>query len=184
MRNKKLYYVLVAILAVAAVFGFYYLYRTAQRLQSQPPKPSSYLNEDFKISLEYPSYWLPDFSRGSYKNNPLYFKGIDGFFGIDAIGAAGILSVEDGARWLASSSLKPYGSKPEISTTTVDGEEAALVLPSDDQPPEKNGEAALVIKYPAPISIASNTFSFFMLYGDKNNIDDIASKLKFIGFGQ
>jgi len=54
-------------------------------------------------------------------------------------------------------------------------------LPSPDQPKEENGVVAMVVQYPRPVEIGKYAYLYFMLYGDKLHLREIANALKFVG---
>ena len=74
----------------------------------------------------------------------------------------------------------PYGLTPTVASTTIAGMEARLIAPSADQPPERNGEIAFVVRYPKPLRIENNGYFFFVLYGDPDHAQSIADTLSFI----
>jgi TolB protein len=59
----------------------------------------------------------------------------------------------------------------------VDGQEACLILPSDDQPEAMEGQAALVVTYPEPISIGDESYAFLILWADQDHIRRIAESV-------
>ena len=139
----------------------------------------------FGVSLEYPDNWLPNPDGAAFENVPLYYSGSDGFFGIDAVAAPPEASFGDVINSLILGKQRTtYGSEPSISSTTIAGMDARLVLPSDDQPEEAKNEAALVVKYPKPLKIRDNLYTFFMIYGDAKHIEKIGRTLEFIGFAE
>ena len=188
MQSYKKFFLAVILIALALVAVFYYLGNlvpanpNADKNQGEEPATRTYSNPNFGISLEYPSSWKPVVGKKEFRKIPLYYGGNDGFFGVDALGAnvTGQVSIDDVVRELVSDKSNPYGTSPSVSTPDEGKIEARLIVPSDNQPPEKNGEAALVVKYPKPKRIGNNTFLFFMLYGDKVHFGDIISSFKLI----
>lgn len=190
--EKKIIFIGVPVFAAMLMAVFYYLGNQIAPASSSTEKvpagngslPATllYSNQDFKVSLQYPSSWKAVTDKGGFKGKPLYFKGNDGFFGIDALGAnaSGAVSVDDVVKQLVSDKSNPYGTSPSITTPDTGEIESRLITPSPDQPPAKNGETALIIKYPKPVTIGTDTFLFLMLYGDKGHLGDIASSLQFI----
>lgn len=186
---KKLFLTAILLAAVLAAV-FYYL---GNLVPANPnvakdesltgaPATAQYLNPDFGISLEYPSSWRPVVGKKEFKKIPLYLGRTDGFFGIDALGASvkGQVSIDDVVKSLVSDKSNPYGTSPSIGTPDTGKIETRMIVPSDNQLPEKNGEAAFVLRYPKPKTIGDNTFPFFMLYGDKAHIGEIINSLKLI----
>lgn len=134
---------------------------------------STYTNNEYRISLEYPSSWKPN---KAYM--PEKFEGSDGFFLIAAV--AGVDSIDEVAGWDAYHKLKPYGSEPTIEKMTIAGQDARLILPSQDQPPEMNGQAGLIVRYPSPVTINNQVYRYFVLWADKDHIKSIGETIKFI----
>lgn len=131
-----------------------------------------YQSQKYRISLYYNSTWKP---------NPNYterYEGPDGFFMINAL-RGDATSIDIVVNYEVNQKLKPYGSAPQIISTIIDGEEAKLILPSKDQDPDFRNQAELIVRYPTPISINDNTYNYFVLYSDVNNIKNIGSTIKF-----
>lgn len=153
---------------------------TTEQNQIIEPTTSLYSNPDFGVSFTYPSSWQPVAGKKKFNNTPLYYGGDDGFFGIDAIGvnSSTKVSIDDIVRQLISDPSNPYGTSPSVTTPNTGKIEARLVAPSDNQPAEKKGEAVLIIQYPKPIIIGKSTVQFFMLYGDRAHLGEIAGTLE------
>lgn len=137
-------------------------------------KVTTYRNDEYGISLKYPSSWKPN---KAYM--PERYEGSDGFFQFVAV-AGGQSSIDEVASWDANHKLKPYGSKPTIEKLTISGQEARLIQPSEDQPFEMNGQVGLIIKYPNPIRINEEMYGYFELWSDKEHIRSIGETIKFI----
>ena len=107
------------------------------------------------------------------------WEGDDGFVKLDAV-TSGAGSAEDACTAMAEHGLEPYGSTPTIETLVIDGQEACLVLPSDDQAPELEDQAAIVARYPQAREISGETYAFVALYVDEPHVREIAGTLRFI----
>ncbi|MCM1989857.1 peptidase M56 [Oceanirhabdus seepicola] len=132
-----------------------------------------YYNKTYKMSLKYPAEW---------KLNPEYFNkysGTDGFFQISASSGKN-LSIDDIVKFDVNHLSKPYGTNPNIKKFKIQGVDARLIIPSNDQASEMNNQAALIVTYPKPIVINDTTYSYFVLWADKNHIVEISKTLKFI----
>lgn len=140
-----------------------------------------YHNEFFGVALEYPLAWQANLHRETTNGTPTWFSGKDGFFGIDA--AAGDDRNErffdDAINNIIHHKLMPYGKNPTVQQLVLRGQKARLVIPSDDQPAAMNQQSVLVVQYPNSITIAGNSFNFFVLYADKNHIHSIINTLQF-----
>ena len=139
-----------------------------------------YTNEVFKVTFRYPSSWHPNKDYMSNNGVSTRYDSTDGYFGIDA-GNAGKNNLADAITSVANHALHPYGDNPTIEKTTIDGMESAYILP------QGNGitDASLIVRYPRPIEIVSDSggkqnYTFFVLYGDKLHIKQIAATLSFI----
>ena len=53
-------------------------------------------------------------------------------------------------------------------------------LPSADQPAEMRNQAALIVKYPIPIEIESNSYEYFILWADSQHIQMLSKTLSFL----
>lgn len=63
-------------------------------------------------------------------------------------------TVDQVAESNANHKLKPYGNKPSIEKLEIQGLEARLIKPSDDQPKEEKDAAELIIKSPKVIQVS------------------------------
>lgn len=132
-------------------------------------------NKVYHVSLQYPSTWI---ANTAYSTPPRY-EGNNGFFQISAFDGKG-WTVDQVAENDANQILKPYGTKPSISNLVVQGQEASLIMPSNDQPKEEKEAAELIIKSPIPIIIGRNKYYYLLICADKNHIKEIAKTIKFI----
>ena len=107
------------------------------------------------------------------------WHGDDGYVQLDAV-SDDATSAEDACVALSEHSLEPYGSAPTIETVVIDGQEGCLVLPSDDQAPELERQAAIVARYPQAREIGGEAYEFVALYVDEPHVHAIASTLRFI----
>jgi len=132
-----------------------------------PKQWNIYTSEAYKLELKYPVRWL--------RVNDSFYEGLDGFFKILAINSSAAL--EDICETEAFHKLKPYGSHPEILRITVLDQPACLIIPSSDQPKEMNGQAAMVLLYPAPISVNNVEYNHLLLWADNLHIKEIIESL-------
>lgn len=130
---------------------------------------STFTSEAYKIKLNYPYRW-------SRIDNDRY-AGIDGFLHVSAISTDSDL--EKAGDVEAHHKLKPYGTHPVISRTTIDGHEACFIVPSDDQPMEMRCQSAIVAKYVRPPVVNGKSCQYLIVRTDKNHLKDIADTLEF-----
>lgn len=136
----------------------------------------TFTNLAYAISLQHPADWQPVPGYGSLDTGETRFAAINGFFGINAMDADGI---DEAAAAEAEHRLQPYGSQPTIETLQIQGQEARLILPSDDQPAGMQNQAAIIIRYPQPVNVVSTPCRYFVLWADWPHIRTIAQTLRF-----
>jgi Tol biopolymer transport system component len=136
----------------------------------------AYSNPVFGIPLEHPITWQAVEGYGTPELGETRFAGVNGFFHISAINAE---SLDTAAESEAGHHLQPYGSRPIIENTQVQGQEARLILPSVDQPEGLANQAALIVRYPEPVTISDSTYQFLVLWGDMSHIRTIAQTIRF-----
>ncbi|MCR4437206.1 MAG: peptidase M56 [Eubacteriales bacterium] len=163
-KKPAFWVIIIVVVAVcAAVIAFV----------ANPSESATYISEDYKISLKYPSHW---------ESNPNYierYEGKDGFFQVGAINGES-LSIDEVTKNDAFHKLNPYGSDPKIINRTIDGQEARLILPSADQPEEMRNQAGLIVKYPKAIKINGSLYYYFILWADEAHIEQIGNTLTFL----
>lgn len=130
---------------------------------------STFTSEKYGITLTYPYRW------SKIDNNR--YAGIDGFLHVYAVSTDAAL--EEACAIEAHHKLKPYGSHPVISQTTISGHEACFIMPSDDQPMEMRSQSAIVAKYVNLIEIEGKSCQYLIIRTDKNHLKNIADSLEF-----
>lgn len=130
----------------------------------------TYRNADFHVQFQYPFHWS--------KVDDERYEGSDGFFQISALAsdeAIGIVCHNE-----AFHQLLPYGTEPRIVKTQIQNQDACFIYPSQDQPSEMRGQAALIVKYPTPVVIDGTRYHYFVLWADQNHIDEIGRSVSFL----
>ena len=145
-----------------------------QNAQSRVPVIARYINYAYGVNLRYPSDWKPVGGQ-TYDR----YEGNEGFFSIGASGTGG-MTMDKVIVNEVDSPFKPYGTEPYTQTLTIDEQKAKLIMPSPDQDLSMHGQAVLIVEYPEPKVIGTQTYSFLILWADRNNIQDIASSLTFV----
>jgi TolB protein len=130
----------------------------------------TYSNTVYKVRFQYPSHWQ--------RVNDERYEGEDGFFQIAAI--ASDQSIDVVCQNEAFHQLNPYGTQPSIQHTQIQNQPACFIYPSQDQPVEMRNQAALIIKYPAPVLIDGTEYNYFILWADQNHIREISTSLSFL----
>jgi len=133
----------------------------------------TYSNPTFNVTLKYPVDWqhMPEYGER--------YGGADGFFEVSPAFSPE-LTVDEACELEANHRLKPYGSQPQVERLQVQGQEACLIWPSDDQVKDMRGQAALIVRYPEPVQIAGDVYGYFVLWADKNHIREIGKELRFV----
>jgi TolB protein len=140
---------------------------------SKTPRRRTFRNLEYKVQFQYPMNWVR-------QTNERY-EGTDGFFQIGAI--AGGSNIEEICHNEAFHSLLPYGSQPQIVSTTVQNQEACYIFPSVDQPLDMKDQAALIIRYPIPVVIQGEIYQYFILWASQEHIREIGQSLTFLNNG-
>ncbi len=145
---------------------------TALRWSSMAVSPlkKTYTNTTYNVRFQYPSHW----QRVTDERH----EGPDGFFQIAAIFSDETINTV--CQNEAFHQLLPYGTEPRIFNTQIEKQEACLIFPSEDQPFEMRGQAALIVQYPTPIQIDGKTYNYFILWADQNHISEISTTLTFL----
>lgn len=129
-----------------------------------------YSNAIYNVSFMYPANWTRIDSE--------HYEGANGYFILSALFADSPL--DEVCREHSRHELQPYGTNPKIERTKIQGREACFIFPSANQAPEWKGQAALILRYPRPISINRQPYNFFVMWAQKDFIRQIASTLKFL----
>jgi TolB protein len=134
------------------------------------PMKKTYSSTVYKVQFQYPSHWV--------RVTEERYEGQDGFFQLSAISTAD--TITEICHNEAFHQLLPYGSEPCIIKAQIQLEEACFIFPSEDQPPEMGGQAALIVRYPKPIQILGSTYNYFILWVDQEHLNEISSTLVFL----
>ena len=136
----------------------------------------SFSNPVFAVSLEHPVNWQPVPGYGGDENGEVRFAGDNGFFHISAMDAA--TGIDAVAANEAGHRLQPYDSHPTIESLQIQGQEVRLIMPSEDQR-GMGHQAALIVRYPQPVTISDVPCRYFVLWADYPHIRTIAQTLQF-----
>ncbi len=137
-----------------------------------PIPQAMYISQIYNVGFMYPGSWR--------RIEDTKYEGAEGFLHISAISSD--KPIDKVYKNEVSNNSNLYGTNPEISKLKVQEHEACLIMPSEDQRPEKKGQAALIVKYPKPIEISGQTHNYFILRSDKAHIKRIADTLRFLTF--
>lgn len=174
MDDSKIWTFLIGVLVLFTGVILFARHVTIQKQNSYQPVVARYSNYTYRINLRYPPEWQP-VGGGEYDR----YDGPDGFFGVSA-GGVGRISLADMVESETVSQKYPYGKTPTVLDLKIDGQEAKLIMPSPDQDPTKREQAELIVRYPEPVTIGTDTFNYFIFWADRTHIQDIASSITFI----
>lgn len=128
-----------------------------------------YRSDLFKVGFFYPANWL--------KVSDERYEGIDGYFQIAAISSDNTL--REVCRSEAFHQLKPYGSRPRVTSTRIHNQDACYIYPSTDQPPEMRNQAALIVTYPWTIEIGNAAYQYLIIWADADHINELGKNPRF-----
>ncbi|WP_407270794.1 LysM peptidoglycan-binding domain-containing protein [Radiobacillus sp. PE A8.2] len=145
-----------------------------------PVKWNYYFNQYYHVAFRYPSDW----QQTSYF--PVRYQGESGYFEVKSIIAARpsnpsqVTSIGDLANSYATNQNNPYGKNPTVEQGTINGQSAAIIIPSNDQAEDFNGRSALILQYPRPYPIGDGISHYLLIYTNKQYVKGIASTLKLL----
>lgn len=134
---------------------------------------NEFVSARYKVNFKYPKSW---------NKNPRYedkYEGETGFFEVDTF--EGTNDIDAAVKEQINEYYKPYGSNPTVRSFIVDGQPAKVIYPSEDQAEfYKDRDAAIVIKYPEPITIDGQQFDYVVIWVTKEYVPLIISTFKFV----
>ncbi len=142
--------------------------------QQIPESQKLYINPEYHFQLAYPAHWTK--IKGIYEER---YGANDGFFQFTAAGT-GLTKIDGISKQLMLHKLQPYGSKPRSCAMMIAGQPARLILPSQDQAPFLNRQAALLVHYPKPVKIGGTSYAYLLLWADEEHIYDLAQNIRFM----
>lgn len=140
------------------------------------PKPvldlvlQEFTSEVFGVNFQYPATW--------HRVNDVRYEGDDGFFQISAL--FGSDNIDEVCHAEAFQQSMPYGSTPRIIKSQNPYEQTCTILPSGDQPADMKDQAAYIAAYPSLMTIDGLNYNYFILWADKEHINEIAATLQFL----
>jgi hypothetical protein len=140
----------------------------------------TYIDDTYRVTLRFPSEWKRDpliyQDRPYFSSEPKPHSVVHNFQLL--VGGDKDTTPEQSCKSDAQHVLKPFGEKPTIHLTKVDGQSACLIFPSTDQ--GAPWYAAAFLKYPQPVEIEGDRYSILALYADKDYFPGIIRSLHFI----
>lgn len=134
---------------------------------------NEFVSTRYRVKFKYPKSW---------NKNPRYedkYEGETGFFEVGTF--EGTDDIDAAVKEQINEYYKPYGSNPTVRNFIVDGQPARVIYPSEDQAEfYKDRDAAIVIKYPEPITIDGQQFDYVVIWVTKEYVPLIISTFKFV----
>jgi len=142
---------------------------------SAAPEPwATWASDRYGVAVQYPGHWVDIDAYGGSRRGAE-----DGFVQLGAVGG-GVVGLDAVVTDAVQHKLTPYGTEPTVQELRVAGQDARLVLPSDDQPEGMAGEAVMFVAYPEPVTIDGSAYEYLSLYAAVDHIRDIADSLVFL----
>jgi TolB protein len=157
---------------------------TLQPLESIEPSPQvetsdaqrSISSEKFLVSMSFPGSWE---RVGDYEER---YQGSDGFVSLGAKATETFATIQSVCEDEMNHVLQPFGADPGVQYMLIDGQEACVIFPSDDQNPTMENVAEIVVRYPFTLTINGSSFSFAFLqvFVTRDYASEIIPTIQFI----
>jgi hypothetical protein len=126
--------------------------------------------------LERPPEWEADPAYSDPETGDTRFAGVTGYVQVAAVNASGL---DETVAAEAKHQLQPYGPQPVIENIQVDGQEARLITPSQNQPADGFRQAAVISRYPEPVEVSGQEYDLLIIWADPERIRAIAQTVRF-----
>jgi hypothetical protein len=139
------------------------------------PVPGDWAERSFYelgVALEFPAHWQPLSDAGNR------LGGDDGFVQIVALDSEG-WELEPACDPDAGHCQGLYGTEATVELLDVDGREACLIMPSDDQPEDLAGQAGLLVRYMRPDDSGGERAYFLQVWASQEHVRRIAGSVRF-----
>ena len=127
----------------------------------------------YDVTFKYPADWT---------KNPNYeerYDGPSGFFEVSELESFG-RSIDQVTKQEIDIPIKPYGTRPEVISTELDGEPARIIMPSSDQQKVFDREVAIIVKNKRPVSEGSDIYDYTVIWTNRDNLQTILDSFKFL----
>jgi len=132
----------------------------------------TYSSELFQATLQYPLGWHR--IEGDIEK----YRGADGFFQLSALPNKETM-IEEICEREATYYPLSYGTLPQLERWQVQGQDACLIWPAEDQSEDKRGQATLIARYPQPVQIRGKVHYYLILSADKYHLTEVGKTLRF-----
>ena len=139
----------------------------------------TYVDSTYQVMLRFPASWKrnPRYSNPYFGAEARLYTVTRGFFQLD-LAEDENAAPEQVCKGAAEHVLKPFGENPTIRRIKVQGQDACLVWPSEDQ--GAPWDAEVIVEYPQPLEIDGERWGLLELIADKDYILAIIRSLKFL----
>ncbi len=181
-RGQKIAVVAEVIVAVIVVVVGVFVFSTKDLTPSTDQSKSdtsTYITQTLQLSLKYPYGWKLDTSYATIPGLDRYVGEKGEFFSVDAFDS---VSIEEGSLSVLADVTKPFGAKPVVTATTIDGQPARYYTPSKDQVLNASQSmpfGGLIVKFPKRVKIGEPTYGFLRLEGDVKHLESIGNSIEF-----
>jgi len=136
------------------------------------------LGPSIGVSVYYPEDW--SIIRGSKQSDSDSYRlsGESGFIQLRSMDAD---SIEEAVDILLNNEIQIFGSQPVIEVLQIQGQDARLIVPSTDQAFGREGETAMIIRFPKPVYVCNPYCRYLVLWSDVDHIREIAKTIRFVG---
>lgn len=124
-------------------------------------------SEKYHVALNIPKEW------NTLKGFVEKYGGKDGFVQLMAFDEK-IQSIDEVAKLTIEKTLKPFGTNPEITSLMIQGQEARLIMPSDDQSKDDFKRAEVIIADPIGKGL------YLIVDADVDHIREIVETIQFL----
>ena len=114
-------------------------------------------SKTFLVSLSIPGTW--EIVSG-YEER---YQGTDGYVSLGAKATESYASMQSVCEDEVNHVLQPFGADPTVQYMLIDGQEACVIFPSEDQNDTIENAAEIVVRYPFTLTINGSSFSFAFL---------------------
>jgi TolB protein len=67
-----------------------------------------------------------------------------------------------------------------VESIQIQGQDACLILPSEDQPADMSGQAGLIVCYTELVQVGGDVYHYFILWADRDHIREMTETLQFV----
>jgi hypothetical protein len=167
--KKFFYYFLISIFFLS-LLGCYFLKKNEIKTEF-----SEYINNEIKISLQYPSNWKPDEKVAYLGKQPSRYFGSDGFFAVNVI-SSDDLTLEAIAEKEAQSG--DYGQNPQTKRLIHNAKIGYLIIPSADQTKDEKQRGCFITELRNRYRSNQINYDIIILFADQAHLMNLLETLE------